>query len=141
MKRSFNSFLSVGAVAKSGMRSLGLLRYDFIRLYLAFKEGFSPPTEISGTRLHCRMEFGTRLPLAASKAPAVLYGAAPNLLMKLKVSVSTKAGESLPMANFPHQNQVKQTHQRLSTVGLGAGKEQRQRSVRDNKATIGKAEK
>ena len=75
------------------------------------------------------------------KAPRVLYGAASNLLMKLKVSVSTKAGESLPMANFPHQNQVKQTHQRLSNVGLGAGKDQRQRSVRDNNATIGKAEK
>ena len=32
----------------------------------------------------------------------------------------------------PHPNQVKQTHQRLSTVGLGEGKDQRQRSVRDN---------
>ena len=32
-------------------------------------------------------------------------------------------------ANCPHQNQVKQTHQRLSNVGLGAGKEHRHRSA------------
>ena len=101
------------------MRSLGLLRSDFIRLYLEVKEGFSPPTEVSGTRLHCRMEFGTRLPVAASKAPKVLYGAASNLQLKLKVLVSK--------ANFPQPNQVKQKHQRLSNVGLGAGKDQKQR--------------
>ena len=32
----------------------------------------------------------------------------------------------------PHQSQVKQKHQRLSTVGLKEGKVQKQRSVRDN---------
>ena len=113
------------------------------------------------------MEFGTRLPLAASKAPKVLYGAASNLLQKLKVSVrrpfhrkrspfSSRNGHPFVVcddispdrgvtlkgtANFPQPNQVKQTHQRLSNVGLRVGKDKRQRSARDNNATIWKAEK